>query len=512
MRTILAVVLTSCICHIARAEPPPPPEGGTANHYLLIDASGSMKDAIGDVQRKLEAVVELLDETDQMSISFFGQKPSKIDHSVGCNDELPVADLIPVDSQIPDFPELGGPNDRTSIGKALEAALSTGGDGANVVLITDGIEECNSDFVEIRQRFPNATIRVLQVGNSQNTALQLLELAPKPSIPLVTVPVPLPVSVLGPTPTPEANWLTKVAWILVLALSALAAALFCLQSGERTKSLQDQLAGLDKKASQDLAALYTGTKKLRGKVVPKKDRERFSLYWFRNRNFKVIGSYGFWSMIVLVFAICGWLGLVFQEIASLVLTDEFAQAVRVDSWRFLNSNIGAYSFAGTILALFGFSAFQWWQTLEAKKELMIRAGIIATERSDVARKQYERVRQAIRKMQFNLPKRSAMWYLPEEFVEIPGFDALASRLLDLAAPRFEEATPNQLRDIEVFTNIRDPLAFSQLLLQENALTADQYRLMEQILDHARRGQFEEAQQTTATLFEVLSRPEETPVS
>lgn len=143
---------------------------------------------------------------------------------------------------------------------------------------------------------------------------------------------------------------------------------------------------------------------------------------------------------------------------------------------------------------------------------MIRAGVIATERSDVVRRQYERVRQAIKKMQFNLPKRSAIWYLPEEPVEIPGFDALASRLLDLAAPRFEQATPDQLRDIEVFANVRDPLAFSQLLLQENALTADQYRLMEQILDHARRGELEEAQQTTTTLFEALSRPEESPVS
>lgn len=247
MRTILAVVLTSCMCHIAHAEPPLPPEGATANHYLLIDASGSMKDAIGDARRKLEAVVELLDETDQMSISFFGQKPSTFAGSVGCNDELPVAGLIPVASQIPDFPELGGPNDRTSIGKALEAALRTGGEGTNIVLITDGIEECNSNFLQIRQRYPNANIRVLQVGSSQNTALQLLELAPKSSIPVVTVPVPLLVSVLGPTPTPEANWLPRVAWILVLAFSSLAAALFCLQSGERTKSLRDQLAGLDKK-------------------------------------------------------------------------------------------------------------------------------------------------------------------------------------------------------------------------------------------------------------------------
>lgn len=164
MRILFALVLTSCLCQIAPAEPPPRSERATTNHYLLVDASGSMKDAIGDAQRKLGAVVELLNPADHMSVSFFGQRPTTRDSALGCDHEVSVADLTPVKSEIPDFPELGGPNDKTSIGKALEAALIEGGEDAHVVLITDGIEECESNFVEIRLRFPQAKIRVLQVG------------------------------------------------------------------------------------------------------------------------------------------------------------------------------------------------------------------------------------------------------------------------------------------------------------------------------------------------------------
>jgi hypothetical protein len=489
---------------------PPPPDNIT---YFLVDASGSMKEEVEEASKKLAAKVTLLDAGSWKSVTFFGGKSPSSDHPVGCDDEITVSMATSPETSVPTFPTLGGYDDKTAIGKGLEAVLLAGGKKASVVLITDGAEECDTDFSSIRMRYPYAEIKVLQVGKTPNAALGLLEIKPRvgqSSVPVSgsPLPIPLPISLVPSPPESESGWRARISWMIVLAISALAAMFFCLQSGERTKSLQDQLVQLEKKTIEELGAIYTPTKKNRkGKVVRKRDGERFRLYWFRNRDHGILKSYGLWALVFLGLAAVGWLGLTFDELALLAFSESFTQAVRHDSWHFLNSNIGAYSFVGTIVSLFGFSAFQWWQTLEAKRELMIRSGIIAEERAKVARNQYARVRRAILAIRFVLPKITTYWsLLPPEQVEIPGFDALQAKLLELAAPRFEDASPEKHMEIESFARIRDPLAFAQLLKQEGRLSQTQFDMIVRLLECARQEELQEAAEITQQLVEELGGP------
>lgn len=474
--------------------------------YFIVDASGSMK---GKNQDEAKALLQALSlPRDQLiSVTYFGAKPTAPDIDL-CREELdpPEPQQRGADFQ-PNFPVLGGEDSQTAIGNALTSVIDARQGEGRFILITDGIEECAADFVAVRKRYPKTEILVRQVGDTPNAALQLLELEPNSQQPAPAaaplVPVPLPVLLEAPEPK-QPTLLARLAWVLLVAISALAGMQFCLQSGRRTETLREHLSLVDKKTSEQLEAIYSPTTKTTGgKEVRKKDSDRYDIHWFKNRRGQVWGSNGLLALILAIFAAMGWALLAFPAVPSASSEDDFVQIVRSDSWNFLNSNIGAYSFAGTIIALAGFSAFQWWQTLEAKKELMIRSGIITNERAEVLRARYERVRRNIRRIKFTLPTNKFSWFFGSEQIEISGFDALQAMLLEIAAPRFEDASTKRLQSVQVFENVRDPFAFATLLHLEKDLTDDQLDGVSQLLEHARHNRLTEAEQVTRRLVEEL---------
>lgn len=475
--------------------------------YFVVDASGSMNE---DNQADAKAILQglSLPRDRLISVTYFGGKPSTADADL-CVEDLEVPELQARGADFsPRFPPLGSGKDKTAIGHALEAVLRAKKGEGTFVLITDGLEECVADYAATRTRYPRAEILVRQVGKTQNAALQLLEIQPEveraseAASPLL--PVPLPVSLVPPNPEPEAAWPERLFWVVLVAVSALAATLLCLQSGERTKSLQDQLTQLENKTSAELADLYKPTKVQSGKEVRMGDAERFSIFWARDREGSIYKSYGIWAVVFLVVSALGWLCLAFRELGLVAFPETFFDAVRHDAWEFLNSNIGAYSFAGTIIALIGFSAFQWWQTLEAKKQLMIRSGIIAGERAGIARRMYDRARRAILSIRFELPSRYNYLLWSSERVEISGFDALQATLLNLAAPPFEDATAKRKREIQSFENLRDPHAFASLLKREGQLRQHQLDQVAELLKEAKQGKLSEAADIVQKLLEELA--------
>ena len=344
------------------------------------------------------------------------------------------------------------------------------------------------------------------MGENPNPALRLLEIQPiteSTSQAIIAGELPFEVKVL-PAKTPaEAGWLARLTWILILVLSTLVATLFCFQSGERSKDLRDQLAQLDTKTPSDLQIIYTSHKKKNGKRKRIPDRERFSIFWLRNRDEKF--SYGFWGLFLSFVATAGFLFLTFPEVGTWLGVELFAQEVRRDCWSFLNSNIGAVSFAGTVLTLAGFSAFQWWQTFEAKKDLLIESGTIQSERHEADRRKYEAKRSTILNDQFQLPKISIGWWTEEE-VEIEGFDILQQRLRNLAAPEFEKSTQKQQKDIDKFLKIRSASTFAKILEEVRVLEPKQICSVETMLSYALDGKDDEAAEIAMALIDQLTPP------
>ncbi|WP_291075526.1 vWA domain-containing protein [Hyphomonas sp.] len=477
--------------------------------YFLVDASGSMKDEIPDAVRILNARSALLDARSQKSITFFGGKPDELDRAVRCDDPVEVQGPFPSTETTPQFPALGGSDDKTSIGQGLAAVLELAGPNGIVVLITDGSEECNSDFLAIRREYPKARIEVYQVGANPNAALRLLEVRPESEAITQAVladQLPLPVSILPGDPNPEANWVARLSWILILTLAAGAATLFCLQSGERSKDLRDQLVTLDEKTPSDLAIIYTSHENVGGKLKRIPDNKRFKIFWLKNRNEKWLSCYGFWGAFVSVFAAVGLLFLAFPEVGEAAGAGAFAKDVRTDCWSFLNSNIGAVSFAGTVLALAGFSAFQWWQTFEAKKELLINSGTIKNERREAARRKYETIRANILSEQFSLPKLRTSWspWIGDIEIEIAEFDVLQRTLRNLAAPPFEEASLKKQKNIDRFLKIRDVVTFAKLLSEVGDLDQLQAKSVERMVELAKKDEQVEADKIALELVAGLT--------
>lgn len=495
---LLAAVLWTCLTPCAHAQPDPV--------YFVVDASGSMK---ANNQSDAEALLRELSLPDDrpISITYFGAKPSEAGADL-CTEHLepPKATLRGADFN-PHLPTLGGDGDKTAIGNALESVLRSRDGQGKFVLITDGLEECRTDYLGIRNRYPDAEINVRQVGRSPNAALELLEVAPRTNQPsavaALPLPTPLPVVIHAPRDE-EASWQLRAWWIALIGISALAATLFCLQSAERTNSLQDQLAQLSGKSGSELQEIYTPNKNRNGKLVRKRDSERYHIHWFKNRDGKRLLSYGFYAFCFLLIAIFGWLCLSFRELALVFFAEDSIRGIRRDSWDFLNSNIGAYSFAGTIIALVGFSAFQWWQTIEAKKQLMISSGIISRERAQVAQRQYDVARRSIRNTRLRLPARYVYWAWSFEEVEISGFDALQSALWALAAPPFEVASEAQRQGIQRFVNVRDPLGFATLLKLDGHLAPSQLERIGRLLELAKSDQLLDAAAITAEVTAELS--------
>lgn len=196
--------------------------------YILIDASGTMKSAEQKAISRLEAAFELLDPKTLVSVTFFGGKLEDSGGSSTCDDTVFISASNPKEDGIPRFPNLGGREGETSIGNAILAALRHGGDEARIVVITDGIEECSSDFVGIRTEFPMASIDIIQVGDRQNTALDLLEIQPRRTLQTQSLPVPFPVQIVGQEIKPDERhsliiffekWLWLFAFVAIYILS-----------------------------------------------------------------------------------------------------------------------------------------------------------------------------------------------------------------------------------------------------------------------------------------------------
>lgn len=167
---LLIAAFAVCVAPAANAQEKP--------IYFVVDASGSMRnDNQSDASALLRATVWSLPRGQPVSITYFGAKPENPEDDY-CAKDVVASNPISRETALPPFPELGGSDDKTAIGRALESILRFAGNQPRVVLITDGGEECNADFASIRSQYADAEIKVLQVGRTQNSALKLLEIKP----------------------------------------------------------------------------------------------------------------------------------------------------------------------------------------------------------------------------------------------------------------------------------------------------------------------------------------------
>lgn len=145
--------------------------------YVLVDASGSMEEHKEDAEVVLTAVVDLLHPQGWASITFFGGDPGT-ESAFTCDSETIVEPARPQWTSAPDFPVLGRGEDKTAIGNAILAVLQESGGVATIIVITDGDEECDANFLEIRAQFPKAMFHVLKVGDLDVGSLHYLEASP----------------------------------------------------------------------------------------------------------------------------------------------------------------------------------------------------------------------------------------------------------------------------------------------------------------------------------------------
>jgi hypothetical protein len=216
MRAILVFLLIFAVGLTSQSEVPANGSTPKTDVYFLVDASGTMQDEKAEATQKLNAMITLLEPAATVSMTYFGRPQARNSDPVTCADDVPIE--LPALAELTEleFPALGRTTDKTSIGKALYAALNKGGADAYVVLITDGVEECNSDFVSIRRQFPNATIDVVQVGDRPNSALDLLEIKPTDVLPAQSLPIPFPVQIYETQSEPitRVGFLEKWLWLI----------------------------------------------------------------------------------------------------------------------------------------------------------------------------------------------------------------------------------------------------------------------------------------------------------
>ena len=215
-----------------------------------------MDDWREDALSILSAKQKLLRSDAQISVSFFGQRPENPDEIVDCEAPVPISDLEPISDELFSFPELGRDQDTTAIGQALLAALNAAGEHGHVVLITDGNDECASDFQSIRRNYPSARIEIYQVGDDPNTALELLELTNFSIVSSNSLEIPNPVVIdfkdeksEWETAEPLARW----NWLIGISILLLAIVVFGVQYGLKAHTLERHLKKLrdEKRKSQD---------------------------------------------------------------------------------------------------------------------------------------------------------------------------------------------------------------------------------------------------------------------
>lgn len=191
MKRFLAYALMFALLSPAYAAPPP-----AEMTYYVVDVSGSMRprdgsDPLLEARAILESEIGAMTKGQWAAVAFFGLSSdgSKVGEPCSMTELSALYAFQGVES-IPNFPPLGGSEINTSIGAALESILSQASDTAKVVLITDGGEECDSDFVSLRANHPYVTFDVRQVSDDPNPALDQLEtlLSAPPDLPKVEPP------------------------------------------------------------------------------------------------------------------------------------------------------------------------------------------------------------------------------------------------------------------------------------------------------------------------------------
>lgn len=441
--------------------------------FFLVDASGTMASAQrqSEAESKLTAAFELLDRGTQVSVTFFGGTLDESGDSVTCDDPIEVSRPKPKEDGVPLFPRLGGDDGKTSIGNALLAALRHGEIEAKITLITDGIEECNSDFLSIRTEFPNATIDVVQVGDRPNSALNLLELKPDQFSSIQSLPVPLPIEIIGEEPKPDdrpglviffEKWLWLLTFILVYILS------FWLGWSNQNRAIKIES---DTQALQSLekASLIEGNEKAQEELATKLEkitdareqletqRDGWSDWKIRRANFLS----GLWNPIrrwqitgiILVGCFLFWVAATENEILFSYLQTE---NVRKSAWTILDSDFATAFAVIWIVSLF-YSGMQFQRRKEAEtnfsivsKEAKWKEELANKRALERANRELElevvRVRRGINRMKFG----SWRMYFPDTYgnVDIDSFE-LNKRFTDIhdaAKRRVLESSELDIKD------------------------------------------------------------------
>lgn len=234
--------------------------------HFLVDASGSMKgnnqiDAMDQLRGRLASITR----GDPISVTYFGVGPPGSAELDLCAEPIAITSSQPRGTLLAPFPELGGPNDKTAIGSALASVLATDAT-AHIILITDGVEECDYDFVTLRDQYAKAEIEVIQVGTMPNRALDLLELKPSAQEPKSAPASPLPPEPAVVTPAPieqpetpvvvdawkDANWLEKYLWLIAYIGLAASALLVGNRFGKMSIEVETAIDGLERARRQTI--------------------------------------------------------------------------------------------------------------------------------------------------------------------------------------------------------------------------------------------------------------------
>lgn len=316
--------------------------------YFLVDASGTMREWRDDAVSKLNAKKTLLNPDTQVSVSFFGQSPSLPNEVVDCDDPVQISDLGPQSGKMMSFPKLGRDEDKTAIGQALIAALGAAGDSAHIVLITDGNDECGSDFTSIRRNYPNAKIEVYQVGDDPNTALELLELSNFSIVASNTLEIPNPLVV--DLTDEDSDWeaaepLARWNWFIGIGIMLLSVLGFGIQQGLRAHALEVELKSLrdEKRKTQD-GKLDIGVSETHLKRAQKR--------------LKKFGSV--WVPICFFLFGVAWIGvLAFGP-------DSYFRVSREMAWLVLSSSFAVVFSVFTSTPIF-FATSQYWRSMQIKQ-------------------------------------------------------------------------------------------------------------------------------------------------
>jgi hypothetical protein len=246
MRAALPVLFLTLLGISASAQQPPSSNQPTSPIYFVVDASGSMK---GDNQKEAEDLLRglSLPSNQLVSVTYFGGKPNAQGADL-CVEEIapPTPELRGVDFS-PKFPELGGSEDKTAIANAMDSVLRAVGDNAKLILITDGIEECDTNFGAIRTRYPDAQIQVRQVGKNPNRALQLLEINPRVAEPSASAAptASSPPTTFGKQTDSDLFRLENWLWLITIGVFVLSALFFGFHYGRAASRVESKIKELD---------------------------------------------------------------------------------------------------------------------------------------------------------------------------------------------------------------------------------------------------------------------------